>query len=199
MHILYLYLSLKTISKDLKNNFKSSYLLQPHFSKLSGIHPQSVSIVQRATFNATRIQENIGYYFVNDDFDSRLRWWQKPVPVFKLISKLQPDIIQIHGLDLPLQFRWLRREVGHNIKLVGEHTGEKIWANRKLWLQQFGLRVADGFIFKNKKDAVPWTKASVILNKQPIIEIPTAVEDAESTADSLLMFYNNLLTGEKKI
>jgi hypothetical protein len=199
MHILYLYLSLKTISKDLKNNFKSSYLLQPHFSKLSGIHPQSVSIVQRATFNATRIQENIGYYFVNDDFDPRLRWWQKPVPVFKLISKLQPDIIQIHGLDLPLQFRWLRREVGHDIKLVGEHTGEKIWANRKLWLQQFGLRVADGFIFKDKKDAVPWTKASVILNKQPIIEIPTAVEDAESTADSLLMFYNDLLTGERKI
>ena len=198
MHIVYLYLSSEDVSIDPENKFKSSYPLHLLYSKSSRTRPQSVSIVQRATFNSTRTMENVGYYFINDDLDPKLRWWQKPVQVFKLISQLKPNIIQIHGLDLPIQFRWLRREIGDNIKLVGEHTGEKIWAKRKLWLQQFGLRVADGFIFKDMKDAIPWTKASVILNKQPIVEIPIAGEDVESTADSLLRFYNNLLTGEKK-
>ena len=121
-----------------------------------------------------------------------LRWWQEPVEVFEHISEMQPDIIQVRGLDLPLQFRWLRRVVGNKIKIIGEHTGETIWASRNLWLQQFGLRVVDSFIFKNMKDVIAWTKASVILDKQPITEIKFSTKNPEAGAKSLLKFYNTL-------
>jgi len=192
MHIVYLNLYSDKNSFDPDSFYKSSYLPHSLFAKLSMTHHQSISIVQRATFNAISMPEKVGYYFVNDEFDLTLRWWQEPVAVFKQISKIQPDIINVRGLDLPLQFRWLRREVGDKIKIVGEHTGEMIWASRNLWLQQFGLRVVDGFIFKNMKDAITWTKASAILDKQPITGISLFSKNQEATATSLLKFYTNL-------
>jgi hypothetical protein len=192
MHIVYLNLYSDKNFNDPESFFTASYLPHQTFLKLSMAHTHSISVVQRATFNAKRTLEKVDYYFINDEFDLILRWWQEPVKVFEHISEMQPDIIQVRGLDLPLQFRWLRREVGTKIKIAGEHTGETIWANRNLWLQQFGLRVVDGFIFKNMKDAFAWTKSSVILDKQPITEIKFSTKHPEAAANSLLKFYNTL-------
>jgi len=194
MHIAYLNLA---SNKNLQNPdayFNSTDLPRPIYEKLAKESVRMISIVQRTTFNATNKLEKVDYYFIRDEFEAKLRWWQEPVTIIEQLAALKPDIIQVQGLNLPLQFRWLRREIGDKIKIVGEHTGEKIWANRNLWLQQFGLRVVDGFIFKNMKDAQPWTKASVILEKQLISEISFGSKDTEITTKSLLTFYNQLLT-----
>ncbi len=194
MHIAYLNLIPDTNLDDPEAYFNSSHLPHKLYEELLNGLPEAISVVQRATFDKTEILEKVSYYFVSDEFAPLLRWWQEPIPMFELLSEIQPDIIQVSGLNLPLQFRWLRRMVGDKIKIVGEHTGESIWASRNLWLQQFGLRVVDGFIFKNMKDAQSWTKASVILEKQIISEISLSAKNPEATAKSLIKFYNELLT-----
>lgn len=183
--------------RNLKNPdvyFKSTDLPHMIYKELAQNLKENISIVQRASFNAIKKSENVEYYFIKDEFEPTLLWWQEPITVFEQMSELNPDIIHVHGLNLPLQFRWLRREARDKTKIVGEHTGDTFWANRNLWLQQFGLRVVDGFIFKDMKDAHSWTKASVILEKQPIVEIALSTKNSKATTKSLLKFYNELLT-----
>lgn len=194
MKIAYLKLLPDGNFKDPEAYIESMYLPDKLLQELRTTHLLTINVVQRITFNSTKNVNNISYYFVTDEFAPLLRWWQEPVPVLQLLSKIEPDIIHVSGLNLPLQFRWLRRIIGDGIIIIGEHTGESIWANRNLWLQQFGLRVVDGFIFNNMKDAHPWTKASVILEKQPIAEIATSSKDITETAKLLMNFYTELRT-----
>ena len=194
MYVVYLNLMSDNTSQNPDTFFKSSPLPHTLFKELTKELPEAISVVQRAIFEATTNWENVDYHFIKDEFAPSLRWWQEPVTVLERLSKFQPDIIQVRGLDLPLQFRWMRRAVGDKIKIIGEHTGETIWANRNLWLQQFGLRVVDGFIFDRLKDAREWTKTSVILENQPIVEIPLRTKDSSVTAKLLLNFYDELLT-----
>jgi len=194
MHFAYLSLIPEFDFHDSESYIKSSPLSQKLSDNLRTEHVKTLSVVQRSPFNKKSSVNNIDYYFIPDEFEPILLWWQEPEPVFQLISKIKPDVIVVRGLDLPLQFRWLRRMTGDKIIIIGEHTGETIWANRNLWLQQFGLRVVDGFIFKNLKKSHPWTKASVILEKQSILEIDLHSKDPEKTAQSLVEFYNHLLT-----
>ena len=193
MHITYLNFASNKNMKNPDAYFKSTDLPHTIYEELARGPGETVSIVQRATYNSINKLEKVAYYFVKDEFDAKLRWWQEPVTVLEHLSGLKPDIIHIHGLNLPLQIRWLRREIGDKIKIVGEHTGETIWAYRNLWLQQFGLRVLDGFLFKNMEDAQYWIKTSVILEKQPVVEIALSTRNPETTAKSLLKFYNKLL------
>lgn len=131
---------------------------------------RSVDIIQRAAFASTQIEDTVTYHFIKDNLPARLRWWQEPESTFEFLGSRLFDILQVDGFDLPLHFRWIRRAVGKATVITGVHTGEKIWPSRNLWLQQFGLRVVDGFIFEELKDAYPWQKASVILRRQPVFE-----------------------------
>jgi len=194
MHFIYLNLISDINSHDPETLIKSSHLPHPLFIELSKNPKISLRIVQRATFNASKNFENVTYNFLKDEFDPTLLWWQEPITVIEHISKLKPDVILVRGLNLPLQFRWLRREVGKKIIIIGEHTGEPFWASRNLWLQQFGLRVVDGFIFQDLKKAHSWTKASVILDKQPIVKLLLSSKDTKATRKSLINFYETLLT-----
>ena len=192
MHVAFLNLLSDINSPDPDSFISSSDLPQALYAELAKGLPEQISVVQRATFTATIMLEEVAYYFVKDEFESSLLWWQEPVTIFEQLLDIQPDIIQISGLNLPLQFRWLRRIIGEKIKIIGENKGEPIWASRNLWLQQFGLRVADGFIFKNINDASSWTKASVILEKQPIADFSLSSENPEADAKLLIKFYQNL-------
>lgn len=192
MNIVYLSFLLDKNPREVEAFSKSSSLPHPLLAELSKNSKDNIHVVQRATFKSTKKVKNIEYHFIKDEFEPKLLWWQEPVAVIEHISAIKPDLIIVHGLNLPLQFRWLRRQVGDRVKIIGEHTGETIWANRNLWLQQFGLRVVDGFIFKTINDSFEWTKASVILERQPIAEISLFSKNPEATSKSLLKFYNDL-------
>ena len=194
MHTTFLYLYPESEFNDPESFITLPHLPHNFFNELKTIHFAKISIVQRSTFNSSNTIDEIGYHFICDEYKATLRWWQEPEVTFQKLAELHPDVIHVRGLNLPLQFRWLRRIVGESTILVGEHTGEDFWAQRNLWLQQFGLRVVDGFIFGDLKDAQRWIKASVILEKQPIIEIPTLLKNPTQKADKIMNFYNKLTT-----
>jgi len=193
MVVAYLYLHSQKSLHNSKAYFESDreqHILYTHI-KQGGI--SSISVVQRAAFDETITHKDIDYYFVTDEFQPLLRWWQEPVASIEFLAELKPQIIHVYGLDLPLNFRWLRRMVGKDTIIIGQHMGEDIWANRNLWLQQFGLRPVDGFIFNHKEEERLWRKASVILSKQPIFEIARSPRNVEIKANQLITIYNDLL------
>jgi hypothetical protein len=182
--------------KSLRNSIayfesiRDQHILYTHIKQCT---ISSICVVQRATFEETITYEGINYYFVTDEYQPLLRWWQEPVSSIELLADLKPQIIHVYGLDLPLNFRWLRRMVGRDTIIIGQHMGEDIWASRNLWLQQFGLRLIDGFIFHHKEEERLWIKASVILSKQPIFEIARSPGNIKRKANQLKTIYNEML------
>lgn len=162
-------------------------------NELSLLSDFSFSVVQRAAISGTFTEQNISFYLISDEFNTSLRWWQEPVSVFEKVAVLEPNIIQLEGLDKPLNFRWLRRMVGDEVKIVGCHNGEDIWAQRNLWLQQFGLRVADGFIFQKKSETEAWIRAAVILPRQPLFILNAYGSPDQNEAEKLMHIYKELL------
>jgi len=187
MHLAFLYLD-KMERADDPTVYVEKHLHRHEFYKeLKNASFEKISHVQRAKFNQSIKIDRIDYNFVMDDFDKKLRWWQEPAPALELLTKRKPDVVLVAGLDLPLNFRWLRRLTGIDVKIIGHHTGETIWPGRNLWLQQFGLRVVDAFIFHKKEDSRPWTKASVILSRQPVFVLPSFDNQGHQSVNQLKM------------
>jgi len=189
MNIVFLYLNYESDIFNHQDYFNSHPNLHA-LHKLIKQRPDSdISVIQRATFKSTPVVDGVQYFFTVDEYSARLRWWQEPRSSIAIIKNLKPNIAHVPDLNLPLQFRWLRRQVGNDVAIIGEHTGETIWANRKIWLQQFGLRVVDGFIFTSESDKNLWIKTSVILPRQTIYLIPQLKSDIQKTVQSLLTIY----------
>jgi hypothetical protein len=194
MDVAYIYLHSQKSLHNSSAYFKRDHQQHTLYTCLKQCGISSIRVVQRAIFDKTINHNGIGYYFVTDEFQPLLRWWQEPVSAIEILAELKPQIIHVYGLDLPLFFRWLRRRVGEETIIMGQHMGEDIWANRNLWLQQFGLRPVDGFIFHHKDEERLWTRASVILSKQPIFEIARSPGKVDIKANQLKTIYNEMLT-----
>ena len=161
---------------------------------LEGIRDIDVHLLRRGQRNARHKQKTITVHQVRDEFGDELRWCDNPHELHILAGALEPDFVHIYNLGLPLHFRWLRHQLPEKSKLIGHHTGETIWIQLRLFLQQFGLRAGNGYIFKKLQDAEPWLKASVILPNQPVIEISdtaTANMKAEKLSDYYKLISNS--------
>jgi len=193
MHLAIFYLNGRDKFSTSTNYIELNEDRHQHLTHISQQPDISISIVQRASFNETYNRDNLTYQFVRDEYQSSLLWWQEPASSFELLADIKPDLVEIAGLNLPLNFRWLRRIVGERIKIIGTHTGEDIWANRKIWLQQFGMRVVDGFIFQKKADTEPWIRTAVILPRQPIFILEAYGEKSQKEEEKFGDIYRKIL------
>jgi hypothetical protein len=164
MHIVFVhynYLINDTFAEIDKNTFKNKNI--------------KTSIIQRSDTNS--IEGN--KHYIKDEFDQSLRWWQNPEILNDYIAGLKPDIVYIFGLNLPLHFRWLKHHINSDVIIIAQHCGEELWLQRNLWLQQFGLRVVNGFVFASQNDAIPWIKCAAILESQPVFELEIFINEIE--------------------
>ncbi len=153
----------------------------------------SLYVFQRATQNRKIEEKNITIFYIKDNYGESLRWCDNPDDLYQSVSAIRPDIVHMFNLALPLHFRWLRKELLPGVKIIGHHTGEHIWVQLRLFLQQFGLRTADAFFFENIIDAQPWLKAGAILPRQPVFEIPDSQTAIEQQLEKLDEYYRQLL------
>jgi hypothetical protein len=175
-----------------KNKEKMQFYLNIH---QAGI--ERLSVIQRAPFSQKTVFNAINYHFISDEYGVRLRWCEKPDKVHNTAAAIKPDLIQVSGLNLPIHLRWLRKTTGKDALIVGQYTGENIWLQRILWLQQFGLRLADGFIFENEEQAKPYLKAAVILPRQALYKIPGINQYTKKAANRLAKIYRKLFNQQK--
>ena len=141
-----------------------------------------ISIIQRSNKNFT--EGNM--YYIKDEFNHELGWWQNPEIMNEYIAKLNPDMVYIFGLNLPLHFRWLKHHISSHTIVIAQHCGEEFWIQKNLWLQQFGLRVVNGFVFISQKDAILWKRCAAILDSQPVFEL-------HEFKNEVINIYNRLL------
>lgn len=161
---------------------------------LSSMDPQELPethLVLRGPDPGWPKPDHLHLHFINDDFSPQLRWCDNPASLHQIAAGLNPDLVHVYDLDLPLHFRWLRRKLPEKTRLIGQHTGKHIWIQLRLFLQQLALRSVNGFIFLNSDLARPWLKAGVILAHQPISEIPEGIP-YKKKAELLMQFYRRI-------
>jgi hypothetical protein len=177
----------KEAGTNLINQYAPVYDLMPD-KFCSGLY-----IFRRAATSEKIRKGKYTVIFHRDSYPEQLRWCNNPVSLHQKVADLDPGLVHLYNLDLPLHFRWLRNQLPENTKIIGHHTGEHIWIQLRLFLQQFGLRTADGFIFEDMTDAAPWLKASIILPRQPVFELPNGESPPEFIAGRLNECYSRLL------
>ncbi len=163
------------------------------YKKMSGSDEYRIYIIQRAAENLEIKQDNITRIFIRDQFGENLKWCENPEEINQVAGSLAPDIVHMFNLGLPLHFRWLRNHVPPKTKLVGHHTGEHIWIQMRLFLQQFGLRASDAFVFEDLNDAAPWLTAAVILPNQSVFEIPNGNVSADYKTSALKKIHAQIM------
>jgi hypothetical protein len=148
-----------------------------------------IELVSRAGFDGKDLSGGIQYHFINDYLAPRLRWWEEPEKLFQATALLRPNLVHIIGLEGPLDPRRLRRYLNPECIIVAEHHGEEQWIQRHLWLQQFGLRAADAFVFGDESAISHWKKSALVLERQPVLLLNPVQPDDH--AGLLKEFYSN--------
>lgn len=185
MHIVKVNLSFQHNIEKLKNQADIQKLING-----------KISIINRAEKDHYYNENSVDIFLVNDEFDQHLLWWQNPEKVNELVGSLNPDIVHIPGLNLPLHYRWIKHCISKDTIILAEHTGEQTWPQKNLWLQQFGLRVVNGFIFHSKDLLQPWLKCAAILEKQPVYILSP---ESDNYISDLANIYKTLYMNKLKI
>ncbi len=117
-----------------------------------------VHSIERISFNGKMEQGGVHYHFI----DLKKNKTRIPFRLHRLVAKLKPDIVLIHGLCFPAQVIQLRWKLGKKARIILVHQAEKPFIGIKKWLQQLADRKVDAYIFAAKEFGDEWMKKGII-------------------------------------
>lgn len=126
----------------------------------------SMAVIQGFSHDTRLNRDGIDYHFVSGD-----------AALAASLATAQPDIVHVHGLDLPRRLWWLRRGLPPSVALVAQDHG---WyghgipgaRNPLRWLNyRWGLAAADAFFFSADGLAEPWRVAGLFSRRKPVYEL----------------------------
>lgn len=143
----------------------------------------AVTVVQRFGRDATARRREVDYRFVADGRAEGMQGWFRGARMADAVAAARPDVVHVQGMVFPL-FTWmLRRRLGGQAAILvqdhgGLHAGS-IGFRRRSWVafHRLGLRQADGFLFTARQLANPWRRAGLVVDGQPVYEVPESSTD----------------------
>lgn len=134
-----------------------------------------VSVVQRFHRDAQIVRNGVEYIFRQDGNEGapRSRLW--PSRLHHAVRDLQPDVVHVNGLNVPLQTWLLRRVLPRSASLVvqdhgggGPHsTGDRFW----LAARRTAMRAVDAFFFTAAVQADDWRRVNLIASNQRVYQV----------------------------
>jgi glycosyltransferase involved in cell wall biosynthesis len=126
-----------------------------------------VSIMQ-IRYEGEIVQNGVNYHFKRYSKNS-LRFF--PLKLNQHIKSLQPDVVIIQGLHLPLQVIQLRLLLGRKVKIIEQNRAEKPFNGYKKILQQLADRSVDAYLFTALTMGLDWVKAGNLKSAKKIHEV----------------------------
>jgi glycosyltransferase involved in cell wall biosynthesis len=137
-----------------------------------------VTVVQRFWRDEHFSVDGVEYFFIKDQYEPWLNFWQIPYRVFRILHNISKHnkgdsrgIIHINGLMFPLQSLHLRWKIPDTYRIVMQHHAEKPMRGLKKIVQRWGLAVSDGFLFSAKELAQPWFDYRIIRGKNMVYQV----------------------------
>lgn len=167
-----------------------------------------VTLFQRFLQDDVIKRNNINYHLVKDTFAARLRAWQIPRQIHwsaRVLCRAHVQVehstlVQVNGLNFPLQIRYLRSLLPSACPLVVQHQGEEPWSAPYYPLQRWGLQVVDGFLFSNLALAEAWATTKITNSQQKIypLALDTAARPMSNLGNQALAAYTAILRSHKE-
>src|SRR5207344_1736951 len=111
--------------------------------------------------------QGIQYKFV--DYGKKKSYM--PLRLHRLVKKLEPEIVIVHGLHYPLQVLQLRMHLGKKPKIILQNHAEKPFKGIRKWLQRLADRYVDGYFFASAEMGGEWVKSGNLASTKKIHEI----------------------------
>jgi len=122
---------------------------------------------KRINYTGDVIYKNIDYRFHHIGKRDTLF----PFKLARHIKSLQPDIILVQGLHVPVQTIVLRKILGKTIKVIAQNHAEKPMPGIRKWLQQMADKCVDAYLFASHELGEAWVKNGNISSAGKIHEV----------------------------
>jgi len=122
---------------------------------------------KRINYTGDVICKNIDYRFHNIGKRDTLF----PFKLARHIKSLQPDVVLVQGLHIPVQTIILRKVVGKKVKIIAQNHAEKPMHGIKKWLQRMADKCINAYLFASYELGAEWVKNGNITSAKKIHEV----------------------------
>jgi glycosyltransferase involved in cell wall biosynthesis len=127
----------------------------------------SVSAVYHINYRGQFEKNGIAYYFTH------YNRWQLffPFQFHRLLKKLAPDVVIVHGLNTPWQIFLLRFSCGKKIRIIAQHHAERPFTDLRQYLQRLADNYISAYLFSSFDLGQLWVEKKQIRNANKIKEV----------------------------
>lgn len=143
--------------------------LAAYFGVLEALaeHHEVISIEQ-IDYNGVLERNRVCYQFA--DF-SNGRTVYFPVRLHRMIRRLDPDIVIIHGTNFPIQVLQLRSQIRKKTKIILQNHSNTLPSGFRAVLQRLADRAVDAYFFTSSSIAESWIAHKLIQPGKKIREV----------------------------
>ncbi len=94
-----------------------------------------------------------------------------PFTLHRLVKKLQPDVVIVHGLGFSYQVLQLRSHLEKKTIILAQHHADRIPTGWRRWIGKIADRAIDAYLFASVEIAAPWIRKNLIGDKNKIKEV----------------------------
>ncbi len=94
-----------------------------------------------------------------------------PVRLHRYLSKLDPDVVVVHGLVFPLQVIMLRLQLPVRVMIALVHHAERPFNRYRRWLQKIADRFVDIYFFNSVRHSQEWIDSKILRDASRVIEV----------------------------
>lgn len=123
--------------------------------------------LKRINFTGDLVYKNIDHRFHNIGKKDTLF----PYKLARHIKGLQPDVVLVQGLHVPIQTIILRMILGKKVKIIAQNHAEKPLQGIKKWLQRMADKCIDAYLFASHELGAAWVKNGNIASAEKIHEV----------------------------
>ncbi|MCY2988525.1 MAG: glycosyltransferase family 4 protein [Planctomycetota bacterium] len=138
-----------------------------------------VTVFQRYDRDAEVWRKGVCYRLCTDGHPPKLRSWQVPRRLHGMVREHcrgrlaagSPTVVHLGGLVYPVQTRHLSAVLPSACALAVQHHAELPRAGLRGYLQAWGLRRVDGFLFTCRELAANWIDRRIIRSQELVYEV----------------------------
>jgi glycosyltransferase involved in cell wall biosynthesis len=123
--------------------------------------------VKRINYEGDVTHKGIDYRFIHTNHTEDAY----PRTLIRYVKNLNPDIVLIQGLHLPMQIIMLRKALGKKIKFIAQNHAEKPAGGLKGVLQKLADQRVDAYLFASHDLGADWVKQGIISSPEKIHEV----------------------------
>jgi len=101
------------------------------------------------------------------------RRWQLVLPFAfnKMVKRLKPDVVLVHGLIFPWQIIMLRATLGKRVKIICQHHSERPFKDFRKYFSRWADQYTGAYLFASKTQGQEWVKAKQISSIDKVHEV----------------------------